>query len=324
MKYWLDALVGALSEGRVVVRVVVMQALGSTPREQGAVMLVESDNIVGTIGGGELEWRAIARAREMLGALRGSAALERWPLGPELGQCCGGSVRLWFERLGSHDVELFRSLLNRRVDGSGGFLLTRPERVGEEVIGVTRWWSQQAHSMPQAPAASEPVVLVEAIPAGDPVVWIVGAGHVGRALAELLADLPFKVTVVDGRADQLAMLSGNSKSDVTLLHELNPQRCIERAPAGAVLLIMTHSHELDYQLCKAALARCDLGWVGLIGSETKGICFRLRLSREGVADSAISALVSPIGIDGIRSKLPKAIALSVAAQLMRQFTWVRS
>lgn len=318
MNHWTDNLVAALSEGRVVVRVVVMQALGSTPREQGAVMLVERDAIVGTIGGGELEWRAIARARAMLAAPTGSAAFERWPLGPDLGQCCGGSVRLWFERLGSEDVELFKSLQTKRADGTGGFLITRSELAGEAASGVTRWWSPQALSGPQASAASEPVFLVEAVPARYPPVWVFGAGHVGCALAELLADLPFELTVVDSRAEQLARLSERPGSDMTRLHETIPQRCIERVPAGAVLLVMTHSHEIDYQLCKAALARFDLGWVGLIGSETKGTCFRLRLSRDGIADSAISTLVSPIGIDGIRSKLPKAIALSVAAQLMRQ------
>jgi xanthine dehydrogenase accessory factor len=80
---------------------------------------------------------------------------------------------------------------------------------------------------------------------------------------------------------------------------------------------MTHSHEVDYAVCRQALARPDLAWVGLIGSETKATCFRLRLGRDGVDDASIANLVSPIGLGGIRSKLPSAIAVSVAAQLLQ-------
>jgi xanthine dehydrogenase accessory factor len=81
---------------------------------------------------------------------------------------------------------------------------------------------------------------------------------------------------------------------------------------------MTHGHEIDYAICRAALQRSDLGWVGLIGSETKATCFRLRLSRDGVDDARIATLVSPIGVDGVRSKLPAVIAVAVAAQLLQR------
>lgn len=314
MKHWLDYLVAALGEGRAVVRVVVMQALGSTPREQGAVMLVEAQRTVGTIGGGELEWRALVRARELLAAPPGSACTARWPLGPDLGQCCGGSVRLWFERLGGGDLDVFKSFQRRQVSRTGGFLVSRLDGALPVQQVASRQWSNTAPEDNEAQVAS---ALVEPVPLLDPPVWIFGAGHVGRALAGVLADLPFQVTLVDSRKDQLDALSLSSAQSLAVVHESQPLACVDRVPAGAVLLIMTHSHEIDYQLCKAALVRRDLAWVGLIGSETKGTCFRLRLSREGVDDSACAALVSPIGIAGSRSKLPAAIAVSVAAQLLR-------
>ena len=79
------------------IRVRVARALGSTPREEGAEMFVGSDCLVGTIGGGHLEYLAIDHARRMLAGGEAEARLEV-ALGPDIGQCCGGRVTLAFDR----------------------------------------------------------------------------------------------------------------------------------------------------------------------------------------------------------------------------------
>ncbi|MCT7377753.1 xanthine dehydrogenase accessory protein XdhC [Chelativorans salis] len=80
----------------------VREAKGSTPREKGAWMLVAPDAIFGTIGGGQLEFLAIAKARELIAENVASGALDI-PLGPEIGQCCGGHVALDIRIAGSDD-----------------------------------------------------------------------------------------------------------------------------------------------------------------------------------------------------------------------------
>ncbi len=87
-----------------VARLTIRKALGSTPREAGAFMLVNANKSWGTIGGGELEWRAIREARSMLTEGGGTAELII-PLGPESGQCCGGSVAVEIECLDDQDLE---------------------------------------------------------------------------------------------------------------------------------------------------------------------------------------------------------------------------
>ncbi len=78
------------------IRVTVVRTAGSVPREVGAEMFVTGSGLAGTIGGGALEWQAIAEARALLAA--GGAEAERsYPLGPALGQCCGGAVTLRFQ-----------------------------------------------------------------------------------------------------------------------------------------------------------------------------------------------------------------------------------
>lgn len=92
------ALAPFLAANDAVVLVRVTEALGSTPREKGAWMLVAHQAIFGTIGGGQLEFMAIARARDMLEAADAHAAMDV-PLGPEIGQCCGGRVAIALDTL---------------------------------------------------------------------------------------------------------------------------------------------------------------------------------------------------------------------------------
>lgn len=80
------------------IRVRVTQAKGSTPREVGAEMFVADNLLSGTIGGGQLEYMAIDRARAMIAKDEYHAEMDV-PLGPEIGQCCGGRVALTLDRV---------------------------------------------------------------------------------------------------------------------------------------------------------------------------------------------------------------------------------
>jgi xanthine dehydrogenase accessory factor len=96
-----------------------------------------------------------------------------------------------------------------------------------------------------------------------------------------------------------------------------PTNTVTSAPAGARFLVMTHDHALDYALCRKILERKDFAWLGLIGSKSKAARFRSRLVREGIAPESIARLVCPIGVEGVTSKWPAAIAVAVTAQLLQ-------
>ncbi len=95
----------------------VREAKGSTPREEGAWMLVSPEAIFGTIGGGQLEFMAIARARKLISENLATGALDI-PLGPEIGQCCGGRVALDIRLL---DQAERRALVKRAGEEAGAF-----------------------------------------------------------------------------------------------------------------------------------------------------------------------------------------------------------
>ncbi|MGB0497522.1 MAG: XdhC family protein [Rubricella sp.] len=109
MSFDLDTLRTAIARHGPLVRIVITEHNGSTPRETGTAMLVWANGQDGTIGGGELEWRVVATARARLaaGASRWS---ETYPLGPALGQCCGGSVGVMGERW---DLQAIDAVLDR-------------------------------------------------------------------------------------------------------------------------------------------------------------------------------------------------------------------
>src|SRR5258708_1998225 len=91
---WLPTLVRFLDREPVVVRIVVAEVRGSTPREPGAFMLVGRNGVEGSIGGGQLEWEAIAGARELLEDAAVAARANKVVLGADVGQCCGGGESL--------------------------------------------------------------------------------------------------------------------------------------------------------------------------------------------------------------------------------------
>lgn len=315
MKPWLPILAGELGQGRAAMLVHVLELDGSGPREVGAQMLVLEEGIFGTIGGGELEHRAIAAARISLDA--GRPALLRWPLGPELGQCCGGAVALLMEPFAPAD----RAWVDKLVSTSAGPLPIM-RRVTIDARGTLSRFTEEAEAAPDFAAFREGDSLgfVECLNRPRPELWLFGAGHVGRAVAAALAPLDFDLTWVDGRE---GYFPPSPPAGVRMLELAMPELAVEEAAPGAWFLVMTHSHPLDEMICAAVLRRGDFAYLGLIGSKTKRALFRKRLKAEGIAAPLLDRLTCPIGLPAIAGKEPAVIAASVAADLLVRRETVR-
>lgn len=145
-------------------------------------------------------------------------------------------------------------------------------------------------------------------------VAVFGAGHVGKALVKLLADLPCRITWIDSRAEAFpAEMPANAAVEPTDA----PEEEVAALPHESYVLVMTHSHALDLRIVERALRRPDFRYVGLIGSATKRARFVKRLALRGLAPEEIARLTCPIGIEGIAGKRPAEIAIAVAAQLLQ-------
>ena len=314
MKTW--ATIGkALRGERRCALVSIVDAKGSAPREPGARMVVlEDGSFAGTIGGGTLEWQAIGRAREALakGAAGGAAPqvdLARMALGPDLGQCCGGSVRILLEVFTPERAAEVEMLAD--AENAGHFVTEG--RIGEQRVERTVLTREPPGGEDSLLAADGR--LLERFGTQKQVLALIGAGHVGRAVIVALAPLDFRVVWIDPREDAFPSIV---PGDVRVVVSAAPAGELDAVPDGAFVLVMSHSHALDFNVVLAALRPRRFGYVGLIGSATKKARFVSRMRQAGLGDDDIGRLVCPIGIDGIQSKVPAAIAASVVADLLRR------
>ncbi len=257
-----------LADGRPAILVEVSESRGSVPREAGTRMLVSASHAAGTIGGGHLELKAIEHARALLQhASDVSTTLPttlHFPLGPALGQCCGGAVSLRFETL-------------------------------------------MAAHLADWPRAAPRFHL-----------QLYGAGHVGRAIARLLATLPVSVDWIDERDDEFppSLVDGTWPEHIRRIAVDAVEAEVPEAPPGAFYLVLTHQHDLDLRITEAILRRGDFVFLGLIGSKTKRERFIHRFEERGIAREAIARMTCPIGLAGVGGKEPEVIAVSVVAQLL--------
>lgn len=304
---WVQEAIAAAKAGRRVVLVTVVAAEGSSPREAGAKMLVFEDQFLGTIGGGGLEMRVLEEARRFA-AREGIFLFEDIPLGPDLGQCCGGFVHLVYERISRGDLGWLKSWQSAEAGLAQGELRSA---FGDEPSKI---WREVAVDVSRTRFDSKKGVLIESVRRQRQPVWIFGSGHVGGALAPVLAELDFDVTVVDDRKEWLEKID---RDDVTRIFSLVPEGEVSRVPSSAFVIAMTPTHGLDFDICAAALAREDLPYVGMIGSKSKRVQALRHFKAQNISEASLARFVSPIGLEGLRDKRPAAIAVSVGVQLLR-------
>ena len=324
---WPHALLQGLLRESAVVRVVVAGVRGSAPREVGACMLIGRHSQLGTIGGGRLEWEALAAARALLPSpggreVAGRVRVEQLVLGADRGQCCGGRVQLWLERYTSADIDWLRVA---RTNAALMVLRTswrRDRPVEHRLIGrdegcaeIDAMWQAAEPMAARLTIDAERTTLYERLEQPRPQLWLYGAGHVGQALVRVLAPLPLRVTWLDSRA---ALVPQELPPSVSARVLDDVVSSVAAAPAGAHFFVMTYSHALDYALCQRILQRGDFASLGLIGSASKAARFRARLARDGIEAARLARLRCPIGVPGIRSKQPAAIAIAIAAEWLQQ------
>jgi len=150
-------------------------------------------------------------------------------------------------------------------------------------------------------------------------VAIFGAGHVAQALVPILAQLPLQITWVDNREDFVANMhkSAAMLPNLVAVNDDEPCQILENLASNTWVVILTHNHQLDYELVESALRNTYLGFIGMIGSQTKAKRFVTKLAHRGFSGEQIARLISPIGDISIPGKRPVEVAVSICAQLIR-------
>jgi xanthine dehydrogenase accessory factor len=321
---WINELSDLIAAGDDAVLVTISGIRGSTPRETGAKMIVTADETVGTIGGGQLEHQCTHIAVGLLGR---AAAPEkrRFPLGPSLGQCCGGVVDVLFEPVGSGLPQWLRDLRALHGQGQPSVLVTATETgtklvvTADDVFGIdagacdAEGVSAARGLLQDGVAVVRNSMFYEPVRASGFNIAVFGAGHVGAAVVNVLSGLDCNIRWVDSRSGIFRAVPRNVRS----IETGEPAQEVAGMPPSSYYLIMTHSHPMDFEICGRILKRGDAAYCGLIGSLTKRRRFEKRLRQQGLPQSAVEQLVCPIGVAGISGKKPAEIAIAAAAEILR-------
>ena len=261
------------------VLVTIASTQGSVPREAGTWMAVFASQIIGTIGGGHVEFEAIAEARALLKVKESVEPMsKRYVLGPSLGQCCGGVMTIHYEK---HSYS------------------------GSKYAGYSQKIPLNSTFTPISPPKFQKIALF-------------GGGHVGKSIVHILSTLPMQVMWVDSRDEIFPnelptnVICEHSDPVQAAVNDLV-------ADSHVLIMSFSHAEDLDIVAAclLRQRERADLPFIGLIGSKTKWATFRHRLEDRGFSAAELAHITCPIGVDGVKGKEPEVIAVAVAAQLLR-------
>lgn len=335
MNDFLAPLLGLLEQCQPAVRAVILTQEGSTPRSAGSRMLLAREGhglriAAGTVGGGLVEARVMARAAQLFE--EGGRAVESFDLTGELAagadMICGGRLRIFLERVEADDLALYRGLAASLARGERALLVT-PLGEGRSTVLAGEGHGMGAQLPPEVERAvrdlgagiNAPVLLAEsgAQLAVEP--WtgasplaIIGAGHVSRATAQVAAIAGFEVLVLDDRPD-FASAERFPQAKTRVLADFSDTLADVPCGPGAFLVIVTRGHVHDADVLAQAL-RTRAGYVGMIGSRRKRDAVYERLRGLGFGDADFARVHCPIGLD-IGAETPEEIAVSIVAELIQ-------
>ncbi|MCY4303190.1 MAG: xanthine dehydrogenase accessory protein XdhC [Aestuariivita sp.] len=304
MTFSLEDLKSKVNSHNQVVRIVVVAQKGSTPRNIGTSMLVWKHGQAGTIGGGALEYDAVRAAQNQI-TNNIPTRLVHQALGPNLGQCCGGHVSLLSELFDSRSLpHLVNNFFARSTLGTNTKM----------PAAVTKYISVTQNSMKKLQPALIENWMIESTQQPAQLIWVWGAGHVGRALVNSLEPLPgIEITWVDTETSRFPQ---NTSSSITMLPQQNPASLCAHVPLNAQHFILTYSHKIDLDICDGLLKR-GFAYAGLIGSATKWSRFHKRLIAIGHKPKNITRINCPIG-DPTLGKNPAHIAVGITRDFLER------
>ncbi|MEL7298573.1 MAG: xanthine dehydrogenase accessory protein XdhC [Pseudomonadota bacterium] len=314
--------VSALIKAHGVCATVTVTAIrGSAPREIGSKLWLSDSTEGGTIGGGYLEHTCQDKARSLLQNTNAAPTRRhRYALGSQCGQCCGGVVDTFTERLDTSDLAWLQLLCDRQDARVTTTLITDED--GNKALydgdvclmGSPVPFEVTSHRSDGLKRNANSQFVIETVVPAPLELAIFGAGHVGRACAQVMATLDARIIVVDSRAAQLEF---DWPESVIPMLAVDPVDVVNKLSSTTHCLVMTHDHGLDLRLVDALLShQRDGAYLGLIGSRSKRRRFDTKLRALGHSAASLQQLICPIGIDQVTGKQPGEIAIAVAAEVL--------
>ncbi|MDB9937571.1 XdhC family protein [Candidatus Thioglobus sp.] len=348
MNSWLKPVKTASALNNGFVLLTIISTKGSTPCSKGdKIVFSGAESVFGSIGGGNLEFKALSFAEELLSLNSNGTYLKKYPLGASLGQCCGGYVNVMFESFIQSDetnswIETVSNLLqdnedfivativdsNSEIEFSSKKFVYLDGNLSPNIDDkkISSFITKSAKDLllltdsptivqfeNQSGALTE-VCFEKVLTSEVQPVVIFGAGHISRALMPILINLPIKIYWVDDRAEQFDKYQGDT-SQIDIICDDFVQS-IPDLPDSSYCLVITYSHQIDFEICEKMITQNNFSYLGMIGSEIKGKKFRDRFHQKNFSEEVINKFICPIGDKQKFLKSPAAIAVTIAMDLI--------
>lgn len=330
MRHVLDKLISSLELGQPAVLCAIVRNFGSAPRTSGARMVILADgSIAGSVGGGALEGKCQAHARQLFCGPAAFAELDfqlTASSAAEEGMACGGSASVLLVRVEPAMLQFMRRLQNDYLNGRRPMLLTflpkgdEPPRLhllnqgdGEDIPAELRMEiTRKGRRAPFLLDYQGREIFVE--PLVHPgTVHLAGAGHIAVAVAHFAGCVGFDVVVMDDRAE---FANRERYPAAKAIHVLSAfSACLEHLGQDDYVVIVTRGHLHDRDVLAQALGT-KAGYIGMIGSRRKRGAVYESLREEGFTDADLARVHCPIGL-AIDADTPEEIALSIVAEMVQ-------
>ncbi|HOP40253.1 MAG TPA: XdhC family protein [Geobacteraceae bacterium] len=339
----LQAICHLLEDGEDLVQATIIKHAGSTPRSVGSKMFIRRDgSCIGSIGGGIVEYEMQKLAREIFDTRK--ARIEDFDLSGEGAattdqMICGGKLEFLLEFLSSDSESstAMRRLVTSLQEGGKGYLIkaldtkentaSRMEyclvRKNKIVLGdlsenetcLSQLTDESAKNKSPVIASLEGKrYFVE--PSFLPgVVYIFGAGHVSRPVAELASMVDFRTVVLDDREDFANKERFPKADQIIVIPSYDDLFSGLEIGTDSYLVIVTRGHMHDKTVLEQSL-RTPAGYIGMIGSRRKQRLVYDELLENGFSEDDLKRVHNPIGIE-IRAETPEEIAVSIVAELIK-------
>lgn len=324
MRTIFSRLTDELDEGRSAMLVTVVADNGSAPRGAGAGMLVgESGRIIGTIGGGAVEYQAEKRALELLSAKKGD--LHEFILRPngqeDIGMQCGGDVTVLFAYADADDLRwsLLAGAVCDRIESCTPGWLLRPLDGGvpslyapEGLLAGAAAPEETVRKLCARRSIAADGYFAEPLPLCNRVV-IFGGGHIAQALVPLLGAVDFRCTVLDDRSEYAkADLFPGAEEVICCDYEKILDYVNLSSEDYVVVMTNGHSHDLAVE---EQVLRSSYAYLGVIGSRHKITAVNDILVSRGISPEQLKTVHTPIGLS-IKAVTPAEIAVSILGELI--------
>jgi xanthine dehydrogenase accessory factor len=302
--------------GRPFALATVLATRRSMPRAAGARLALLADGtFMGTIGGGRVEQMGEERLRAVLAGAE-EPSLE-WLTHAKTGMACGGDALVGVRLCTPGEQDFLEGLCDCLV-AEKRFVLSEdwsdPAKPVMTLADVEELAADDPAANAEVPLWSEEARTYAEPMGPDPIAYIFGGGHVGCALAPVLASVGFRVVVYDDR-EEFSRPERFPAAERVICGDFLDLSNKVQVTRRDYAVVLTHGHAADIDVLER-LARVRPAYVGCIGSRAKAAFAREELARRGVDKGWLDGIHLPIG-ERILAVTPAEIAVSIAAEMIR-------